>query len=179
MTVNAGATLGGDGFIGGATTIADNGILSPGNSAGLLTFSGTNSLALSGVNSKTNLEIATGTRGLNYDGVEVGGLLTYNGDLTLVLSGLIADNTYNLFDFGSQTGSFDTITFGGVGNPYSGSFTNSGGTWTLDSAGQSFAFDQSTGDLIVTAVPKPGTWGLLALAGMLLGVKRRRSIRRA
>jgi fibronectin-binding autotransporter adhesin len=74
VSVAATATLGGSGTIGGATTIANNGILAPGNSAGLLSFS--SNLTFSGTDAKSNFEIASGTRGTNYDGVNVGGQLT-------------------------------------------------------------------------------------------------------
>lgn len=171
VSINGGV-LGGSGTIGGATTIANNATLAPGSSAGLLTFS--NNLTFGGVDSKANFEIASGSLGTNYDGVNVGGLLTYNGDLTLTMTGLIADGTYNLFDFGSHTGSFDTVAFGGGSNPYSGSFVNDAGVWTATSGGQTFTFTQSTGDLVVAAVPEPSIWALAAAGGTVLVTLRRR-----
>jgi len=171
-----GGVVGGVGLLGGATTIANNAILAPGSSTGTGILNFGTSLTFSGSDSKSNLEIATGVRGTNYDGVDVGALLTYNGDLTLTMTGAIANATYNLFDFVSMTGSFDTIIFGGGGNPYSGSLTNTSGVWTASSGGQAFTFTQSTGDLLVSsAVPEPSTWALLAVAGTLLVTLRRRN----
>ena len=173
----SGATsiLGGNGTIGGAVAIGANSTLSPGNSPGLLTMNST--LTLSSVDSKLNFEIATGARGTNYDAVNVTGLLTYNGDLTLTIGATIADGTYDLFGGAaagalSQTGSFDTIAF--AGGAYSGSWVNNSGIWTVTSAGQNFTFTQSTGDLVV-AVPEPATWGLLtaSLTGLMIFRRRR------
>lgn len=173
VSVAANATLGGGGTIGGATTIADSGILAPGNSPGVLTFA--SSLTLAGADTEVNFELASGVRGTDYDGVNVGGALAYNGDFTLSIAASIADGTYNLFDFGSQTGGFESILFGGVG-PYSGFFSDQGlGVWTATSAGQNFTFNHSTGDLLVAAVPEPSTYALL-LGGLgALFLIRRRS----
>lgn len=168
--------LGGNGTIGGAVSIGANSTLAPGNSSpGLLAMNST--LTFSSVDSKLNFEIATGTRGTNYDAVNVAGLLTYNGDLTLTIGSAIANGTYDLFggagggNPSSIAGSFDTIAFSG--GAYSGNFTNSLGTWSATSGGQSFTFTQSTGDLIV--VPEPATWALLAvsLTGMMIFRRRR------
>ena len=168
--------LGGNGTIGGAVSIGANSTLAPGNSPGLLTLNST--LTFSSANSKANFEIATGTRGTNYDAVNVAGLLTYNGDLTLTIGAAIVNGTYDLFGGAgggalSQTGSFDTIAF--AGGAYSGTWVNTLGVWTASSGGQDFTFTQSTGDLIV-AVPEPGTWALLttSLTGLLIFRRRRR-----
>lgn len=161
VSVASGAMLGGTGIIGGHATIADGGILSAGQSAGKLTFSG--NLTLAGASTQSIFEIASGVRGTNYDAVDVGGQLLYGGDLVFAMTGLIGNGTYNLFDFSNQGGSFDSIVFGGVGNPYSGTFVNVAGVWTATSGDQSFIFTQSTGDLVVQAVPEPSTWVLLAV----------------
>ncbi len=108
VTVAAGASLGGAGTIGGSTTIANTATLFSGSALGstkglpdLLRQSHTwvawirEPFWISSRNARDKLRHA----------VEVGGLLTYNGDLTLIIGGVIADGTYDLFGFGSQTGS--------------------------------------------------------------------------
>ncbi|MCX6972338.1 MAG: autotransporter-associated beta strand repeat-containing protein [Verrucomicrobia bacterium] len=172
VTVASGATLGGNGTIGGATTV--NGNLSPGNSPGLLTFGSTLTL-----NGTTTMEISGAGRGTTYDAVNVTGLLTYGGNLTLTIASPIGDATYDLFGGASagaltQTLNFAGITFAG-GGAYSGTWTYNGTSslWTAYSGGQNFSFDKATGDLIV-AVPEPATWALLAFSLTTVMVLRRR-----
>jgi len=172
FAVNGSGTLGGNGTIGGSVTIASGGTLSPGNSPGLLTVNGT--LTLGGT---ANMEVATGTRGTNYDAVNVGAsqLLTYGGVLTLTMTSGIADATYDLFSFttGQYTGNFSSIAF--AGGYYSGSFSRTGDLWTSAlTQGQIFTFNQANGDLIA-AVPEPSTWALLAFSLTLVALLRRRT----
>lgn len=180
VSVGGSGTLGGTGFIGGATTV--NGALAPGasNSEGLLTFS--NALTLSGNSASTTMQITGASRGLlgGYDAINVGAsqLLTYDGTLTLSMTSLIADGSYDLFGFtaGFDAGGFDSIVF--AGGAYSGTWTESlpgSGVWTASSGGQSFTFTESTGDLLVVAVPEPSATLLLGAAGTFLLVFRRRS----
>ena len=165
--VASGATLGGSGMIGGATTISNGATLAPGNSPGLLTF--TNSLTLAGT---VVMELNGLGRGTTYDAINVGGLLTYGGALTLNFGSTFSNgNSFNLFDFGSQTASFASIDFTGS---YVGSLTNNSGTWSGTFGGQDFSFLESTGDL--NLVPEPSTYALLGLAGfgaVMLRLRRR------
>lgn len=173
VTVAGGATLGGGGTVGGATTVNDTAVLSPGDGSGILSFAG--NLVFGGGDSKSIFDLATGVRGTNYDGVTVGGALTFGGDLTLSIDAALADGTYNLFDFGSESGNLDTILFGGAG-PYSGSFTlGTPNLWTASSGSQNFTFSQLTGDLTVAAVPEPSVTGVLICGfAILLCFGRRR-----
>ena len=174
LTANSGATLGGSGTIGGSATISAGGFLKPGNSsAGLLTINGP--LTLGG---NVEMEIATGIRGTNYDGVNIGAsqLLTYGGTLTLTLTGSVSNGTYNLFSFtgGSNAGSFASIAFGG--GYYTGTFSQAGDLWTSSlTQGQVFSFDQASGNLIA-ASPEPSTVLFLAFGLTVIVVMRRRKV---
>jgi fibronectin-binding autotransporter adhesin len=179
LDVASGATLGGSGTIGGATTI--NGILAPGNSAGLLTFNSSVTLSNSAT---TVMEInGVGTRGTDFDAIDVVGLLTYDGTLTLSMGTTFGFGSYSfdLFDFGSTEGSFDSVELAG---DYSGSLINNAGVWGLTSVTGSltntWTFTESSGLLELGVVPEPSTYALLALAAAGLGahvVRRRRTNR--
>lgn len=135
VAVDEGATLAGTGTIGGATTIS--GVLSPGASPGVLSFG--SSLALTST-AETIMEIdgvdlgMIPHRGIEYDGINVTGALTYSGDLTLVFGTTFDDGTYSfdLFNMGSESGDFAFVTLTGS---YSGSLMNSGGVWTGNTGG--------------------------------------------
>lgn len=174
-----GGTLGGSGTFGGLVTINSGGTLSPGNSPGLAVFN--SGLTLGGT---TLLEIAGTGRGISYDAVNVGGTLTYGGDLdiavTTTLSGGEIFNLFNAVDGTSApsiTGVFSNITLSGS---YSGTLTYDSGVWTtLGINGISFSFDQSTGALttVATPIPEPATYaailGGLAIFGAILRRRRR------
>ena len=164
VTVAAGAAIGGAGSIGGTVTV--NGILSPGNSPGVLT---TASLILGG--SSTSLfEINGLTRGTQYDGVNINAEsgLTYGGALSLSFgnSSAFANNTtFDLFNFtGTPSNDFTSVTSTGF---YAGTWTLASGIWSLESGGQTLSFTPGTGDLVV-AVPEPSTCAM-ALAGLAYG----------
>jgi autotransporter-associated beta strand protein len=173
VTVAVGATLGGSGTIGGNTTVS--GILAPGASTESLAFGGNLTLAST---ANAIFEINGVNRGVlvnGYDAIDLTnatGLLTYDGTLTLTMTSLVANGTYDLFSFtAAAAGSFDAINF--AGGAYTGTFIQSGSTWTATSAqGQVFTFDQVTGDL--TVVPEPTTTVLLGTGLMTVLFMRRR-----
>lgn len=167
----SGVTLGGNGTVGGATTIADTSILSPGSDtgvAGTLTFN-TKNLTLSGTDTKITMEI-TGTGSGSYDKIVGIDALSLNGDLTISLSGSYTNASWDLFDFASKSGNFDTIVLAGS---YAGSLNRSGDLWTGTIGGQNWTFSQVTGGLSV--VPEPATWALVAGGLTVTMVLRRRS----
>ncbi|GAT32980.1 fibronectin-binding autotransporter adhesin [Terrimicrobium sacchariphilum] len=169
VTVDAGATLGGSGTIGGAATIKGN--LKPGNSPGEITF--LNNLTLQS-SATVTMEINGTSRGTTFDAVMVGNLLTYDGALVLNLGTTFGtgDYTFDLFSFGSTSGSFSSVVLAGS---YSGTLTNSGGIWTLTQGNEIWSFSQTTGDLNLTvAVPEPGTFACLIVGLTTLVVLRRR-----
>ena len=158
VQVDAGATLGGSGAIGGAVTMF--GVLSPGNSPGVLSVA---ALVLGG-SSTSIFEIDGTTRSTQYDGLNITGSSgpTYGGALSLVFgNGSAFGNTdvFNLFDFtGAAAGDFSSVTSTGF---YSGTWSVSSGAWSLQSGGQTLTFSQSVGDLVI--VPEPTA---LALTGI-------------
>ena len=183
-----GGTLGGTGSIGGATTIGGNGTLSAGNSPGVLTF--TNNLNLTQEvsgdgGSLAYFEIGGTTRGSEYDGVDVGGTLTYGGTLEIV-----SFNGYDLTDVATFTNPVTVFDLFGVpGVPNDPSFAGNlnhvsvgghalssagGGIWTgsNDDESVTYTFDQTTGDL--TIVPEPVA-SLLGGLGLLILLRRRRN----
>jgi autotransporter-associated beta strand protein len=171
FVVGIGQTLRGNGTVVGNTTI--NGTLQPGNSPGLLSFN--NALTL-GTTAATTMEInGAGVRGTAYDAINVGGLLAYDGTLTLSIGMTFSVGSYSfdLFDFDSTSGSFDTVTLGGL---YSGSLVNNSGVWGLTSGNDTWTFTESSGILELGVVPESSTYALLAFAGLGLAghVIRRR-----
>lgn len=151
-----------------------NGALQPGNSPGVLTFTGNLTLG-SSANSTFEIQSGSPVRGTTYDGVTVSSLLTYAGTLTLSLTTLVSDGTYNLFDFTSTAGNFGSVVFAGGG--YSGSFTHNSGIWSATSNGQNFSFALASGDLIISAIPEPSTTLLLGV-GLMATILRCRRARR-
>jgi autotransporter-associated beta strand protein len=176
-----GGTLGGDGIIGGSVTFSGVGasFLSPGNSPGQLTVA---DLTL-GNATTTTMELGGTTLGSLYDNTTImeDGILFYDGTLNVVNFGAFdmdaGSFTYDLFAFSgttSPTGSFDTITVNSVG------LTNDGfGVWTGSNGPDvGYTFTQSTGDLIISVVPEPGTLALLA-GGTIAGCAALRRRRKA
>ncbi|MDX2080435.1 MAG: autotransporter-associated beta strand repeat-containing protein [Terrimicrobiaceae bacterium] len=177
VSVAANANLGGTGTIGGATTMAGN--LSAGNGGsevGLLSFG--NTLNLSTAQNVT-FQINGTNRGANYDAINVSGALTNGGDLVLSFGSAFTPPSatiFNLFSLGStQSGNFGTVVITGA---YSATLVRSGSLWTgVDgTAGRTFSYDQTNGNL--TVIPEPSTFALLALGLTAVVVfRRRRSVR--
>jgi autotransporter-associated beta strand protein len=166
-------TLGGNGTVAGDATI--NGTLAAGNSIGTLTFSNNLTVGSGSVFAwEMNYEAGNeGTRGTNYDGVNVTGALTGDGAVfRIILPGsavFAVDDPFWLVDrswtdiFGGQdmTGIFSSFSYhnelGGIAAPdpaLVGSFNISGSTLTW------------------TAIPEPST--ALAVLPLALGLLRRR-----
>ncbi len=168
-TVNNGATLGGTGSIGGATTIHDGGFLAPGASIGMLTFADT----LTWQPGATLLWefLNNDEAGVDYDSISGTSLiLPESGTVNLSIAGL---DGYRL-SLGDSFTLFDGDVFQGstlldLGTDVTDLFhiTDNIGWWG--------GWEVTAGSLILTAVPEPGTWLLLlsALACGLL-VRRRR-----
>jgi autotransporter-associated beta strand protein len=170
VTVATAGTLGGTGIIRGATTI--NGALRPGVGVGLISFGSSLTLASS---SQTTMNIDGTARGTAYDAISVGTALSYGGGLTLDLGNTFAEgsSTFDLFNFGTRTGSFSSVS---LTNAYSGALANNGtGVWSLTSGSQTWSFNQSTGDLSLTVIPEPSLTPLCLMSIALTLSRRRKS----
>jgi autotransporter-associated beta strand protein len=180
VSITSGATLAGSGTVSGGTTIQDGGTLAPGNSPGLLTFTG--DLTFNHVDAKAVFEINGTGRGSTYDAVNISGALTYDGDLTVNFGyspAVPPDAVYNLFDFATESGNFDSISIAGT---YAANLLRAGDLWSGTDAGNTvtFSFDQTSGDLTVSAIPEPSAFAMLAGFSTLgLAAFRRRRARHA
>ena len=92
-----------------------------------------------------------------------------NGDITFTLSGTYGSASWDVMDFTSKSGNFDSIILAGS---YTGTFTRSGDTWTGAGGLSDWKFEQTTG--LLSVVPEPTTWALLAFGLTSVMVLRRR-----
>jgi fibronectin-binding autotransporter adhesin len=186
VTVANGATLGGSGIIGGAVTV--NGILSPGNSPGILTVGSLDLIA----GSTTRMQLIgagnlAGTAGTDYDQlvISTAGSLRYGGilDLDFANTATFADGTtFNLLSFtGSTLGGFGSVVSTGSGSYGGLTFSGVEGVWTALFGSQQLTFSELTGQLRFTtnsAVPEidpaTGSTALSLIAGMVALIEQRR-----
>jgi hypothetical protein len=144
-----------------------SGTVAPGSSPGILTVTG--SLTLAGV---TAMELASNTNvpGTSNDNINVSSTLTYGGALTISSYGgydLTQPATYNLFTAGTYTGDFASVSVGGNALAFDT------GVWSATVGASTYTFTQATGALVV--VPEPGTFAMmLGGLGMLTLFRRRR-----
>lgn len=184
VTVASTATLGGSGTVGGATTIS--GIHSPGNSAGVQTFVGNLTYSPS---SSLTWELFGNTasgRGSLFDGVNVGGDLSFGSPFTLNLVFNAQTSTVDWSDSfwaSDRTGSDGWLLYQVTGTT-AGTITLTSNFEDINSssltsvrAGASFGTTQIGDDIYVTyLVPEPSTYALLGIAavGVAAHIVRRR-----
>lgn len=181
ITVANGATLSGTGTIAGDTII--NGVHSPGNSPGLQTFNGNLSYS---TGSSLNWELIGNTstgRGTNFDGINVGGGLTFSGATSMNLlfnsSGSTVDwddtfwnsnRSWLIYDVAGTTTGFGLFTINGTN--WLDSFNRS---LTSVRSGANFKLDRSGDDVIIrfdsgiSSVPEPGSLALMSVVGLFGG----------
>ena len=160
LTIEGGFS--GNGPINGAdgTTVFD-GELSPGNSPGLLNIEGD---AILSENNETFIEIAGLIRGSEYDGIDVGGTLTLDGTLSIVLLDgftLEAGDEFLLIQAANLLGAFDLVNLPEI-------------------AGLHLFLDitQNSLSLSVQAVPlPPAAWLFISALLFLKGRRRKTAIR--
>jgi autotransporter-associated beta strand protein len=195
VTVASGATLGGSGSVGGTTTIS--GIHSPGNSPGLQTFESD----LSYTDGSTVVwELATnsvGTRGTDFDGIDVVGNLSFSGTVTLDLTFTDATSSVDWTDAfwaNETTGTNGWLVYsvtGSITGLSSLTLSDSGGLQPVDSNGASLQsirsgysftlFDDGNGDVYlnyVNAVPEIETLAMFAGTLLIFGLTSLRRRRR-
>ena len=187
VTVNAGGVLGGSGTIPGSVAVTASGTIFPGYKDG--GFFSPATLTAGWLSLATDSHTVMLIDEINYGDYDrlVGrgtGVLTYGGNLDLLLPGSYADGmTWNLFsNFLTKTGDFAAVGVTAPGDEYDGlTFTNAGGVWTstMTANNQYLEFTQSTGNLVV--VPEPSTIAM-TLAGLACGgwqvARRRRRLRK-
>ena len=157
VTVATGGTLGGTGTIGGATTVESGGFLTGATNgtvgeinfaSGLTTESGSTWL----------IDLVQNVNGSS-DLVDVTGILNLNSStLSLVTSGIYTvGNTYTIANYGSRVGTFSNLAEGAFLSGYQISY--------------------GANAITLTAVPEPGTLGLLGLALGGFLIRRLRHVR--
>ena len=176
VIVASGATLAGTGTIGGATTIS--GTHGPGNSAGIQTFNSDLSYEAGAVidwELVSNTSDSSGTRGTDFDGIDVGGALSFNGATTLNFDfgGSVnfadafwttdgASESWSIFTGATSVNSLGNLSFNVNG-------ATSPGTFTLSENGSDVVLNYS-----FSAVPEPTTFLMFGLGLGCLGFGRRR-----
>jgi len=185
LTANSSTTLSGSGTVTGDTTIS--GTHSPGNSPGIQSF--TNLTYESGSNVIWELVAnSTTLRGTNFDGINVGGTLNFNGATTLTLSfnfGASAVEWQNTFWDNDYTGTDGWLVYSGatslVGfenlslNAPTAWFDESGDLLSAIRPNASFSLFQDGNNIFLNyqAIPEPST-ALLGGLGLLALLRRRR-----
>ncbi len=179
INANTGGTLGGVGTIANNVNINTGGTFSPGASPGLLTIGGNLTLF---TGSTTLMEIDGATRGVGYDGFDVGGVFTAAGALNLELGADPGTASFLLGSYSSLllASNFESVA---VSGSLSGSLDNLGdGLWGGTIGSHTFALTlgatQLTLDVTAAPIPEPSTYaliaGLLGLAGVM--IRRRRAL---
>jgi fibronectin-binding autotransporter adhesin len=168
FTIGADQTLTGYGTvnIGTGKTVTIAGNLAPGNSPGITSVTGSLTLLSSAV---TTMELGGLTAGTGFDQVVVSEALTYGGTLSIVSFGGWNINqvaTYDLFEFASQSGNFSAVNVGAT------TLAFNAGTWSGSNGGVTYSLTMNDG--VLSVIPEPGTWALLAFSLTAMMIFRRR-----
>jgi fibronectin-binding autotransporter adhesin len=188
MSNGGGTTVLSEGTLSGSGTLASASIAgahSPGNSPGLQTFTQNLSYETSAEVVWELVASTTSGRGVNYDGIDVGGNLAFAGATSLRLifdlpeSGVMwSDSFWNA----NRQGSSGWLVFNVTGETSGFANLNILPEDWVDAAGQSFSLSRSQASfglaqvgsdvyLTYTAVPEPRVYILLGLAAALLALR--------
>jgi hypothetical protein len=157
ITIATDGRLTGNGLISntsnGSTTLTLNGQLAPGNSAGTINLTGD---LVSGSTAEYLFELSSAS---SFDQLAVSGNLGFGGTLRVsLIDGYspLNGHSFNLFDFGTTSGSFSALDLPTLGGGLSWDSSNLYSTGTL------------------SVVPEPSTWLLLTVGLTAVTVFRRR-----
>ena len=187
LSTNSSTTVSGTGTITGNTIIS--GVHSPGNSPGVQTYSSNLSYT---TGSSVTWELGVdglGTRGTDFDGIDVGGTLDFSGATSLNLvfnfAGSSVDWTDSFWDT-SRTGTAGWLIYDVAGSTTN--FANltvnaanwfgvTGGQFDVSRLNNTFSLYQDGSDIYLNynVVPEPDVAMLLGGLGMLTLLRRRRA----
>ncbi len=158
VSIEAGATLGGDGTITGTVaTVGATSVISPGTSPGAITMGALN---------VTNGATFAFELGVDSDRIVIDGSLIAGGPLTFHFAnagGISAETAYTLFEFDSQTGlDLDDLVAATLPDGFVLDLSFGTGGWLINS-----------GSLQVQFIPEPST-AVLGGLGLVLVFRRRR-----
>jgi fibronectin-binding autotransporter adhesin len=173
VSVNSGASIGGNGVLGGALTVAAGATLSPGESTGNLTLG--NGLTLAGAYAWELAALSTANPGSNFDTVTVtSGSVNITGAVLQLNLGAFAPTAVSFW----QT---DQTWSGIINNTGSGTLTGSFAAIDNSAWSSLGAFSTTTSgndvNLVWTAIPEPTSALSAGFAGILMLLYRRRSTR--
>jgi autotransporter-associated beta strand protein len=187
LSTNSSTTVSGTGTITGNTIIS--GVHSPGNSPGIQSY-GSNLSYTTGSSVTWELGVdGLGTRGTDFDGINVGGTLDFSGATSLNLvfnfAGSSVDWTDSFWDT-SRTGTagwliYDvagsTTNFANLSVNANNWFDGSGGQFDTSNLGNTFSLYQDGNDIYLNynVIPEPDVAMLLGGLGMLTLLRRRRA----
>jgi fibronectin-binding autotransporter adhesin len=149
----------GPGSFTGPGTVEFRGGYSPGNSPASVTFAG--NMTLAATNSLT-MELGGTTLGTGYDHLNVNGLATLGGSLTVAYYNGFSPSygqSFDLFDFNSSSGMFASVSLPTLGNHL---YWNTSMLYT-------------DGSISVQAVPEPASFAALSLGALALLKRRKKS----
>jgi hypothetical protein len=155
VAVNSPGTLGGNGAIGGAVTVASGGSISPGRSAGILTINNNLDLSAGGTNVWELAANSDVNAGADFDQISLtsGNLVLGGGSRLLIKFIGLATVPDNVTTFWQSSHSWTNIALsGGATNPGNSNFAAIDGTNGITSGTFTTSVDAS-GNLILTYTP--------------------------